>query len=148
MCFVVVTVGRSWYLTFPHRPYGVEHGECPEVAAVDWAPVQVASCRKSLSGAVRQGPVCHERGGVSPALSTVWRHAARSPRHMEIRWGSGIYSRSSACPAALPMITLLSDYCFLWNSNRMQSVQFNLNQSNSITLLICWRDDILWCKWF
>lgn len=67
------------------RPYRVEHGKCAEVAAVDRTPVQVAPRWKVFPGADRKGPLCHERGGVSPAFATVWGHAARAPGHMEVR---------------------------------------------------------------
>lgn len=70
---------------FFRRSYRVEHGERPEVAAVDWTSVQAAARRKGLPRPDRKGPVRHERGGVSPALAAVWRHAARTPGHMEVR---------------------------------------------------------------
>lgn len=68
-----------------YRPYRVEHRECPEVAAVDWTSVQAAPRRKGLPGLDRKGFVCHERGGVSPALATVRRHVTCASGYMEVR---------------------------------------------------------------
>lgn len=78
------------------RPNGLEHGERPEVAAVDGAPVQAASRWEGLPGPDWEGPVQHERGGVPSALAAVRRHAARTPGYMEVRCVC-IYVRACAC---------------------------------------------------
>lgn len=51
------------------RPRGLEPRQRAEVDPVDGAPVPAAADREVLPGAVREGPVCHVRGAVLPALT-------------------------------------------------------------------------------
>lgn len=67
------------------RSYRVEHRECTEVAAVDWTSVPTAPCREGLPGFDRKRSVCHEWRGVSPAVTTLWRHATCTFGYMEVR---------------------------------------------------------------
>lgn len=63
----------------------MERGQRSEVAAVDGAPVPASSRREDLPGVDGERPVCHERGGLPPALTAVRGHAARALRHMEVK---------------------------------------------------------------
>lgn len=58
------------------------------MAAVDRASVPAPSGGQSLPGPGRKRLMCHDGGGLLPAFTAMWRHAACTSRHMEIRYNS------------------------------------------------------------